>query len=248
MIKKCLITILMIMLECTIMFAQTTLAYFTIAQEKLKVLDETGALQCYQNILQKDPNNIVALQKATFYLVRIAGSISQNKKNVMQAKLYADRAIQLAPNSAEINYIYALALGKMVDYVSLKQKVTNSRLIKYHADKAIALQPNFALAWNMLGRYNLEVSRLNKMEKLAANSMMGGLPDGDINTAIQCFEKCRKFDTGFIANYLNLIEAYLIKDDKMNAKKYSNVMQGLPNVMKGDAEIKIKAKKITSSL
>jgi tetratricopeptide (TPR) repeat protein len=223
--------ILALMLLCIFSNAQTAAEFVKQAEAKFAARDEPKALDLFKNALIKDQNNVKALCGACEMCCKIGNRTikSDDKKALFNtAKQFATKALQLEPNNAECNYMMALAMGRMALISGSKDKVAASRDIKKYADKAVALNPNYALAWHVIGKYNFEVSHLNFAEKGAANMLFGGLPAGDLKTAIACYEKCKTLDKGYNLNLLELAKCYIENKQTAAAKVVLTEIAALP--------------------
>jgi tetratricopeptide (TPR) repeat protein len=223
--------ILVIMLLSIFSKAQTAVELVKLAEAKFAARDETKALELYKNALIKDQNNVKALCGACDLCCRIGNRIikaDEKKAMFITAKQFATKALQLEPNNPLCSYEMAVAMGRMALISGTKDKVAASRDIKKYADKAVALNPNYAAAWHVLGKYNFEVSHLNFAEKGAANMLFGGLPAGDLKTAIACYEKCKTIDKPYCLNLLELAKSYIENKQVAQAKVLLTEIAALP--------------------
>ncbi len=221
------------------------------AKASIKSKDEQKAFEYYKQAIKKSPKDHEALSGASLMCSRI-GNRTANKKlrssYFRAANTYADAALKVAPTSAEANYVKSVALGRVALISGSKEKVAASRNIKKYAEKAIKYKPKHAGAWHVLGRWNYGVATLNFAEKAAANSLFGGLPDGDISTAISCYKKSMTYDPSYIRNYLELGKAY-IEDGKTSEAK-SILAKGMkkPSVIQDDDGIKKECRSLYNSI
>jgi tetratricopeptide (TPR) repeat protein len=220
------------------------------AEQKEKLLLEDEALLIYQSILKADNNNWKTLCAASFLCSRCGNRKKGNDQKVLFtfAKTLAEKAYQLNSKEAECSFVMGVAMGRMALVSSIKNKVAASRAIKFYADKAVALNPNHAYALHLLGRYNLEVSRLSSVEILACNQLLGGLPPGDVKSAIRCFEKCRSIDKNYITNLLDLAYAYEKNKEVAKAKTTIAELLAAPLRMTDDAALKAEGKRLLNKL
>ncbi len=212
---------------------------------------EEAALAKYKDALKLEPTNLDALCGASFMCSRVGNR--QTSKTLKEAyfktaKIYAEGALKKNPGSAEANYVMAVAMGRLALISGSKDKVAASRDIYKYAQKAVQINPRYALAWNVLGKYNYEVSNLNFAEKGAANMLFGGLPPGDLKTAIANYEKCKSLDPGFILNLLDLGKAYKQNDQKDKAKAVWQQAINTPVRTQDDPENIAECKKLLGSL
>lgn len=225
---KNLLLLLFLSAFTTTAMAQTAAEYVKKGNSAVKSKNEKLALDYYKKAIAQDKNSSAAYAGASLMYSRIGNRQSAKATKVTYfkaAKIHALRAVKLKPSSSFANYTVAVAMGRMALISGSKDKVAASRDIKKYADKAIKLNPKNSEAWNVLGKWNYAVSNLNFAEKAAANMLFGGLPDGDINKAIKCFEKTKALNPGMVRNYLDLAKAYKQVGKKSLAK--SMLQKGL---------------------
>lgn len=210
-------------------------------KQYLLAKNEPATLACYKQILILDKNNIDALCGASFMCSRIGNrekDAAKKKSFFNTAKIFAQQALKINSNYSQANYVMAVAMGRIALISGSQDKVAASRDIKKYADNAVKLDASNAAAWHTLGKYNYEVSNLNFAERAAAKILFGGLPPGDIKTAIVCFEKCKALDPNYIVNLLDLAKAYKQNDEDAKAKALLNAILLLPERFFDDAEYK----------
>ncbi len=236
----------------TFCFAQQNLdVLIKEAAAKEKLFLEEAALTLYQQLLAKNPKQLIALQRASLLCSNIGIRQSGKTKATYFAagKTYADKALELQPNDCECLYVKAVSLGRNTLIGSTKDKVANSRALKGIADKIVTLYPNYSYGWNLLGRYHMEVSQLGILERTAAEKVLGGLPKGDLQTAINCFEKCKALDPGFLTNLLDLGIAYNKQGNNSKSKvAVQAAIAAKPRYLLESTEKLTTAKKLLASL
>lgn len=194
----------------------------------LKAKNEKLALQYYKKAIKTDKSNDAAYAGASLMYSRIGNrqsSKATQKTFFKAAKTHALVALNLDGKNSFNNYVMAVAMGRMALISGSKEKVAASRDIKKYAEKATQLDAKNAAAWNVLGKWHYAVSNLNFAEKAAANMLFGGLPDGDINSAIKYFEKSRALQPNYVLNYLDLGKSYM--QINKNAKAKSILQKGI---------------------
>ena len=65
-------------------------------------------------------------------------------KYYKSAEYLAKKAIKVNEASADAHYALAMALGRINENASSKQKITNAKIIRAQVDRAIALNPKLA--------------------------------------------------------------------------------------------------------
>jgi tetratricopeptide (TPR) repeat protein len=233
------------------LFAQKTADLMLQARQLELLRNESGALEKYKQVLLIDKTNVEALAGASYLCSRIGGreKNNQTKKAIFNtAKIFAEQAIKLNPNSAFSNYVLAVAMGRMALISSTKEKVSASREIKKYIDKAALLDPKFPASWHVIGRYNAAMTELNFAEKTAAKLLFGGLPNGDIKTAIASFEKCRSLDPTYIINLYDLALLYKQVGNKIKARELLTIAINAPLRLQDDEEHKASCRKLLKEL
>ncbi|MDP1763498.1 MAG: hypothetical protein Q8L07_06370 [Sediminibacterium sp.] len=193
---------------------------------------EPEATEKYKQILLLQPINREALVKAAELTVLLAQR--QTNKNAKRlyfetALAYANRALLADSNNADANYAMSMASGKMADVETENKKiVTYMKEVKRFADKALSINPHHAKANYALGKWHYEMTTLSGIKKIAVKLFYGGLPDGDIEKAIQYMEKCKSLEPYFVTNYLGLALAYKENRKPAQAIEVLNKLIKLP--------------------
>ncbi|HYW36429.1 MAG TPA: tetratricopeptide repeat protein [Balneolaceae bacterium] len=178
------------------------------------------ALKAYNNVLVEHPDDVSALWHSSLLYSRLGHRLKKKEhkeKYYRKAKKRAEHALQIDSTSSNANFAMSVALGRMALIVGTKQKVAAARSIKKYADLALKYDSTNDGAWNVLGRWNYEISNLNFIERMAANTIYGGVPNGaSVKKAVKYCKKAIALDPKFIIYYRDLAEAYeeLGKDKK----------------------------------
>jgi len=236
-------------------FAQDKNVLLKEAENQLRQLNETAALDKYKQVLLIDAVNLTALVKSA-ELTANAGARLTEKKQAKEKKLwfetayaYALRAYKADSTAADANYVMAMASGKMTEIEDENKKVVAYvRDIKLYADKALAINPNHAKANFTLGKWHVEMTNLSFVKKMAVKAFYGGLPEGKIEDAIKYMEKCRSLDPYFMLNYLELAKVYEQDNKPKQAIEVLNKMMKLPLRTADDANLKAEGKKRLDAL
>lgn len=217
-----------------------------------KQLREPEALAKYKQVTQADANNITALVKCTELNTAIGAR--QTDKNIKityynTAQGCAQQAIVAAPDNADANYAMALVAAKMTEVATENKKVVEYvRQAKLYVDKAVAINPAHAKANYTLGKWHFEMVNLSWVKKAAVKTLYGGLPKGDIDSAIIYMEKCRSLDQYFVQNTLDLAKAYQYNHQPAKAIEILNKLMKLPNRTADDALLKEEGKKMLDQM
>ena len=77
---------------------------------------------------------------------------------------------------------------------------------------------------------------------------MDGLPNGDLDSAIANFEKCKSLDPYFVLNYLDLAKAYRDNHRPTQAIEVLNKLVKLPVRTADDPALKAEGAKLLDSI
>ena len=213
---------------------------------------EEEALLKYKQVLQIDGNNKKALVKAT----ELSCSIGERKIAKTDKRLYfesalafADRAIQSDSSNPDAYYAKALACGKMTEVETENKKtVAFVKDIILNADKALRLNPNHAKALFIEGKWHYEMVTLNWAKKLAVRTIYGGLPESDLDQAIQYLLKSNSIDPYFVLNALTLAKAYKENNKPAQTMEVLKKVVKLPTRNFDDPALKAEAAKMLQEL
>ncbi len=214
-------------------------------------LKEENALAEYKKIAAAYPDNLTAFVKCAELICR-SGSSQKDKiaKLVLynEADSYANKALSLDSNSADANYVKALAVGKMVEAGIENKKIAEDvKQMKLYSDKTLAINPNHAKANYLEGKWHYDLLSLGLFKKAALKTLYG-LPKADIDSAIYYMEKCRKLDQYFVLNYLDLAKAYKYKERPEQAIEVLAKMVRLPTRTANDIALKEEGKKMLEEM
>lgn len=215
-------------------------------------LKDPEALDKYKQVIAIDPANLKALVKAAELNASIGGR--QTDKNVKRiyfetASAYAKKAFDADPTNADANYVMGMAAGKMTDVESENKKIVAFvKDSKTYNEKALAINPKHAKANYSIGKWHYEMVNLSGIKKIAVKLFYGGLPDGDLDSAILYFEKCKSIDPYFALNYLDLAKAYRDNHRPSQAIEVLNKLVKLPIRTADDAAIKSEGNKMLTEI
>jgi len=102
----------------------------------------------------------------------------EQRRTRADAADHARAAIKAAPDSAAGHVWLAVALGRQALSEGPRTKLALSREIKSEVDRALELDNAVGRAWHVLAVWNVKVSSLNAIERMAANAVLGGVPKG----------------------------------------------------------------------
>lgn len=191
----------------------------------------------FKQLLRSDSSNVEFLHNTSYLYSKLGfDQPGENSKNNYYniASYLAQKAIGINKNSAGAHFSYALALGRLTEHASNKQKLANAKLIKSECDKTLKLDPKNAGAWHILGRWHREIAGFNVFEKLLINTLLGGMPEGgSYDAAIDCFKKSIQLEPNQILHYYELSLSYYQRNndyrDKIAAKVWLQKALAIPD-------------------
>jgi tetratricopeptide (TPR) repeat protein len=205
------------------------------------------ALDKYLEALRYQPAHLSALIKTSELYSKLGKrqpTRDKQKQFYNSAKAYAQKALQVNPNSSDANFVMAVAIGRVSQIASGDEKIKGVKDIKSYAEKSIRLDANSYKGYHVLGKWHFEVSNLSSLEKWLVKVAFGSLPESSLEDAIRNYEKSKQLNPGFLLNYLELAKAYHRKDKDAKAVEYLEAMLKLPDLTSDDATIRQEAQKL----
>ncbi len=217
------------------------------AKQLETVFRDNEALVKYMEVLKLDPVNLPALCKVSelYSLLGKRQAKKEDQKNYFKAaRSFGQQALKANANSAEANFVMALAMGRMAIISSGEEKINAVKDIRTYADRCVQLDPQNYKGYHILGRWHYEVSNLSSVEKWLVKVTYGSLPPASMQDAINYYEKSKQINPSLLVNYLELAKIYHKKEDNAKAIELINTLLKLPNVIHDDPTVKIEAKKL----
>lgn len=201
------------------------------------------AFPLFQALCKADSNNVNYVQYASYcyskYGYYYVVAEAEKMKYYKTAEYLAKKAIKLSETSADAHYAYAMALGRINENASSKQKIANAKLIKAQVDRAIALNPKLAGAYHILGRWHRTIAGFSAIEKAMINSFFGGVPPGgSYDDAIKAFMAAIAIEPKYMNHQYELAETYYEMGKEVEAKLWAK--KALEITPTNDDDIKAK--------
>lgn len=173
---------------------------------------EEQALDLYLQILEQNPNNFEALWRSSFLYSRIGNRLENEDKQ----KEYFNKAIGLAKQalkedsaSTHSNFVMSVAMGRKALISGARDRVAAARDIKKYVDRALKYDSTNSGAWHVLGRWHFKIDNLSWIERAAANTLFGGVPDGaSSKKAAEAIEKAIELRDDYLLYYYDLARIY----------------------------------------
>jgi tetratricopeptide (TPR) repeat protein len=154
---------------------------------------------------------------------------AERRELIAWAEQHARAAVRIAPDSALSHEWLAIVLGRKALKEGPKKKLALSREIKSEADRALELNPASARAHHVRALWNRKVASLNLVERLAANTVLGGVPKGaSMENAVSDLARAVELEPGFIHHRLELGRTYLQLDRVEEARRELERAASLP--------------------
>lgn len=183
------------------------------------------ALPIFQSLLKADSNNLNYLQDASYVYTKYGffhAPVAEKMNYYNSAGHLAKNAIKLNEASADGHYVYAMALGRIHENASSKQKIANAKLIRSEVDRAIALNPKLAGPYHILGRWHRTIAGFGAIEKAMINSFFGGVPPGgSYDDAIKSFMTAIGLEPKSMNHQYELAQTYYEMGKEVEAKLWA---------------------------
>lgn len=128
---------------------------------------------------------------------------------VASAVEHARAATRVAPDSAEGHVWLAATLGRQALKEGPKTRLALSREIKAEVDRGIALDPTIGRAYHVRALWNRKLASLSGVERLVANSVLGGVPRGaTMENAVRDLEHAVQLEPDYVNHRLELGRTY----------------------------------------
>lgn len=205
-------------------------------------LDMPAALAAYTAAIAADSTNATAYWKGALTLIDMGkltpDSVASPERDALyaRAEVLAQRAVVLAPKSADAYFVLANAIGRAALTKSRKERVRRAVEIQQDALTAIGLDQSHDGAYHVLGRWNAEIMRLSSMERFFAKSFMGGSAFGQANwhNAQMYLQRAVTLKPDWIYHRLDLGLVYVDVGNYAAAREQFEVIATLPVADVGD--------------
>lgn len=200
------------------------------------------AVALQSNVARDDASSLARLSRSWADTVDVAPDRDAARKAAQQALDLAQEAVRADPRNAQAHLALAIADGKWTDFVDAKTKIALSREIRSEAERAIALDPKLDLAYHVLGRWHLEIARVNPLLRFGARFTVGALPPASLDEAVRNLEKAAELSPKTILHHQHLALAYQAQGRRSDAAHQWRLVLDLPATEREDEAAKRQAR------
>jgi len=214
-------------------------------------LHAADALKFYLDAEKTQPKNallLVSIARQYRHLMSDATDEQEKQRLGNLAFDYSKRAEALAPSEAQTHLAVAISYGKIVPFLSNREKIEASPRIKAALDKALRLDPQNDIAWHVLGRWYEELAEVGSMRRALAKMAYGELPTGTFEDAARCFEKAVRLNPSRPMHFIALGVSYARLGRCSDARRCLEKGLALPNTEKDDPAMKHTGRQELASL
>jgi regulator of microtubule dynamics protein 3 len=189
------------------------------------------ARAAYLEVLAAEPTHFRALYRVS----RAESELGEDSKGEEQRRLvgaaveHARAAVTAAPDSAQGHLALAVALGRQALKEGAKTRLALSREIKSEVDRAITIDPGIGRAYHVRALWNRKIASLNFLERAAANTVLGGVPEGaTMQNAVSDLQKAIELEPRYVNHHLELGRTLIEMDRKADARHELEQAVALP--------------------
>lgn len=170
--------------------------------QALRALDNTGAVRYFEEAraLQGSSASADLMERLVMSHVYrsldliTSGDRDTGEAEIDRAHVYARRLADEHPDRASAWFLLAIALGNQATFEGGRGKVRIGRAVEQHCLRAIELDPAYPEPHIVLGVFYREVSEVSWVQRLVANTLFGGLPEGSYRRSAELLQKAVDLD------------------------------------------------------
>ena len=181
------------------------------------------ALVHFEQAVQTDPRNYVALWRAASELVDL-GEYEKvvDKRTAMYARAvdFAKRAVAVKPTDAEGHFHLARAIGRTALAQGPRERTKYGVAVRESAMRALELSPRHPGALHVMGVWHAEIMRLNGISRMVAKTFLGGkiFETASWSEAVRYMEASVAAEPDRLVHRLDLARVYRDNGRKAEAK------------------------------
>ncbi|GAB3223691.1 hypothetical protein GCM10027346_02980 [Hymenobacter seoulensis] len=213
---------------------------------------ESEALAKYEQALGKAPATYEALWQAAVLSVRIGARYTDETRKSAYfgaARLYASRALVVQPDGAEGHFAEALTLANQATLLTARGRLLAYREMRPHVFRTTELRPNWAEAWQLLGRWHYRVDHYNLLERIYSRLVLGGMPAGASTIqAINALRRAHELEPKRIQFAYDLARVYINRGQNTRASSVLQEAVALTPVTADELEISRRCRRLLQQL
>jgi len=209
------------------------------------------ALDCFLPMEKTEPKNVhilLCIARQYRHLMADASAAEEKIKFANLGKVYAMRAVAVAPDDAEAHLSVAISYAKMSPLLGNKETMEASRRIKAAVDRAIALDPGKDLAWHVLGTWHQRLADLGTVKRTMARLVYGAVPAASHEESVKCFQKAIELNPDRLIHHIERGRTYAQMGREADARRCLTKGLSMPNTGKDDPEAKIRGREALAAL
>lgn len=213
---------------------------------------ESEALAKYELVLSKAPATYDALWQSAVLSVRIGARYTDETRKsayFSAARLYASRALVVRPDAPEGHYAEGLTLANQATLLTARGRLLAYRAMRPHVFRAVELCPEWAEAWQLLGRWHYRVDHYNPLERVFSRLFLGGTPSGaSTYRAIEALRRAHELDPQRIQYAYDLARVYLNRSQQTRAVAVLQEAVALTPVTADELELSRRCRRMLEQL
>lgn len=205
----------------------------------------------FRAAIEQNPDHYGALWR----LSRVESELGEDARGEAQRQFvasaveYGREAVRVAPDSAQGHLSLAIALGRQALREGPKTRLALSREVKSEADRAIAIDPTLGRAWHVRALWNRRIASLSTIERMAANTVLGGVPRGaSLENAVSDLRRAVELEPEYVNHRLELGRTYLALKRRAEARAELEKAVSLPPRAPRDAHYQQEARALLEKL
>ena len=137
------------------------------------------------------------LARAEYEMAKLASSYIEQKHLNLEAYSYVERALALDGNNFAVHKWMFILLDKKSSYEGIKERISQSFIVKRHIEKACELNPSDPTSFHLLGYYCFAVSQLPWYQRQIASTLFATPPTSSYEEALTYFLKAEEIEPNF---------------------------------------------------
>jgi hypothetical protein len=221
--------------------AQAAAMHVAMGDHEFTARNLVAALQHSEAAVAADSSLTEALWKASNSAIDLGEfNDAEREKYYARGEELARLAVKSNPNSSDAHFALAKAMGRVALSKGKREKVKYAREVHDEVNTALRLDQTNAGALHVLGMWNAEIMRLNRVERWAAKTLLGGgvLGEASWDNAQSFLERAVAVEPHRITHRLDLAGVYADRGDKAKAREQYEQIARMPVLDFNDPQYK----------